>query len=563
MKARATPEPGTFTNVEAERRLLGFFLSPEGRGREAELLALTPDLFSKPEHRDVLDAMRTIAALSEPLDVATVNAVLPASISRALVHELVMEAGPSPTAYVRILETCRDRRLFDSILRTATSKLSDPGADPATVSAELASALVPSPPRNARFRLLDETGVTALPRPQFLVDDVLVAQALTVVYGPPGAAKTFLTLDLVLAIATGQLWHGRAVRPGVVLYVAAEAGLGLRQRLHAWTEHHGCTGQLGSRFQVLIEPVNLLMPAEVDALIAVAKTLPEPPCVVVFDTLARCMVGGDENSARDMGLAVAALDRIRTSLGCSVLVDHHTTKQADTERGSSALRGAADCMLALAKDGDLVTISCAKSKDTEEFVDIVLALKPVADSCVLVPTTAIPRDDATRPSGATLKALSVLVDLFDDDGATYTQWLAAFAGTDDRKKVHNTFLRARKDLVAGKWVDPPGAAAKKKGARYVATAKGIDAVRFIRSTKGSWAHREPDQGLGSFGSTPRRGGPNGPNGPDPQSRASEPDQTEPPSPAEPCTSCGQPGGVGVDSDGHTWCAPCWSDRCRQ
>jgi hypothetical protein len=562
MKAarRPAPEPAPLANVDAERKLLGFFLTPEARGHEAEVLALTPDLFSKLEHCAVLAAMREVAEAGEPLDPVTVDAVLrtlPSPPSRALVLELVEAAGPTPGPYRDILEACSRRRRLDSTLRATLNRLGDAGADAATVEAELAAALVSSPPRGTRFRLLDEASVAALPRPQFLVDDVLVAQALTVVYGPPATAKTFLTLDLTLAIVTGQRWHGRAVRPGTVLYVAAEGGLGLRQRLRAWTEHHGWTGQLGSRFQVLIEPVNLLMPAEVDALIAVAKTLPELPCAVVFDTMARCTVGGDENSARDMGLAVAALDRIRTALSCAVLVDHHTTKQADTERGSSALRGAADCMLALAKDGDLVTISCAKAKDTEEFADIVLALKPVADSCVLVPTTAIPRD-TTRPTGGTLKALSILVDLFDDDGATYTAWLAAFAGTDDRKKVHNTFLRARKDLVAGKWVNPPKADTKKKGARYVATTKGIDAVRFIRSTKGSWAHREPDQGLGSFGCTPRRGAPNGPNGPDPQSRASAPDQAEQPRRAELC-SCGEPATAWSADDG--WCDACWERRC--
>src|SRR3712207_1817312 len=67
------------------------------------------------------------------------------------------------------------------------------------------------------------------------------------------------------------------------------------------------------------------------------------PDLIVVDTLARCMRGGDENNARDMGQAVEGLEFLKRTLGAAVLVIHHTTKGRDTERGSRAVRGTRGC----------------------------------------------------------------------------------------------------------------------------------------------------------------------------------------------------------------------------
>jgi RecA-family ATPase len=56
--------------------------------------------------------------------------------------------------------------------------------------------------------------------------------------------------------------------------------------------------------------------------------------LVVIDTLARCMVGADENSARDMGEAIDALDRLRRAAGSCVLPVHHMGKPNGTTRTS-------------------------------------------------------------------------------------------------------------------------------------------------------------------------------------------------------------------------------------
>jgi RecA-family ATPase len=93
------------------------------------------------------------------------------------------------------------------------------------------------------------------------------------------------------------------------------------------------------------------------------------PSLVIIDTLARCMIGGDENSARDMGLFVEACSRVQKT-GAAVMVIHHTGKNSATgPRGSSALFGAADTIIELSNDDGLIQLRCEKSKDAKPFED--------------------------------------------------------------------------------------------------------------------------------------------------------------------------------------------------
>jgi hypothetical protein len=314
-----------------------------------------------------------------------------------------------------------------------------------------------------RFTVLDAAALEALPRPTFLVEDVLVQQTMAVAYGAAGSGKSFVGLDLALAVATGTVWHGKAVQRGATVYVAAEGGAGLGQRVRAWKTTHKISN-LDAWF--VLEPINLLNEHDVQAFLTTFAEVQVSPVLVVLDTLARCLVGGDENSARDMGIAVAALDRLRITLGSTVCAVHHTGKSGEMERGSTALRGAADTMLAIAKSGDLVTVTCAKQKDDLEFSPIALTLDPVTNdevhSCVLKDASA----RAGALAGNKLIALQTLA-YFARDGASYTRWLGA------TKLEERTFLRVRKELIDDKYVQKEGEGRRQP---YLVTPEGLAAL---------------------------------------------------------------------------------------
>jgi hypothetical protein len=74
-------------------------------------------------------------------------------------------------------------------------------------------------------------------RPQvgggYLVKQLLSSTAMTVIYGEAGTGKTFFALWLALRIASGDEFFGRRVRCGAVLYIAAEAGRSIENRVAA------------------------------------------------------------------------------------------------------------------------------------------------------------------------------------------------------------------------------------------------------------------------------------------------------------------------------------------
>jgi len=144
------------------------------------------------------------------------------------------------------------------------------------------------------------------------------------------------------------------------------------------------------------DAMNLLQSDDVTALLADVEAwiaehgtpsagIPEDPALFVFDTMARCMPGGDENSAQDVGLVIAAADRIRQRTGAAVLLVHHTQKGGELERGSSALRGAADSMFYLRPEDVGLILETTKQKDALAAEPRRLRLMAVAPSCVIEP----------------------------------------------------------------------------------------------------------------------------------------------------------------------------------
>src|ERR1035437_7590822 len=188
----------------------------------------------------------------------------------------------------------------------------------------------------------------ALPPVSWLIDRVLVAVAFVVLYG-----------------ASGSPWHGHTVAGGWVLYISAEGSAGLTKRIDAWCEARDQSEP--ERIRFVTDAPNLLDPEHVQRALATIAAMPETPVLIVVDTMARTMVGGDENSARDVGQFIHALDCLRQAAdGATALVIHHTGKRGDDERGSSSLRGAADQMLALTGDIDgTLQLAFDKLKDFE------------------------------------------------------------------------------------------------------------------------------------------------------------------------------------------------------
>ncbi|MBW3618119.1 MAG: AAA family ATPase [Proteobacteria bacterium] len=207
-----------------------------------------------------------------------------------------------------------------------------------------------------------------------IVDDLIVAGSSVVLYSPPAVGKSFVALDIAACVATGTWWHGRAVKQGPVLYVAAEGTGGLPVRVQAWKAHNRMPWV--EDFDFLPGSINLLDPAQAATLAEL--TVAKGYRLVVIDTMARVTAGGDENAPKDMGLLVAAVAKLQAA-GATVLLVHHPGKDAGKGmRGHSSLRGALDTEIEAKEVGErLVTLVCQKQKDAQEFLPVRLGLKVV------------------------------------------------------------------------------------------------------------------------------------------------------------------------------------------
>lgn len=243
-------------------------------------------------------------------------------------------------------------------------------------------ATVPSikgPKPKRKLRAYTPKELKARPPRKWLVEGFIPEGGEVCFFGPPASGKSFAALDLALCVALGRAWHGKKVQQGGVIYIAAEGGGGQRQRLDAYEKQHGIKLD-DAPFFLVDDSINLMEADDVQAVVDLAQSIAPAPLLVVVDTLAHSMSGGDENSTKDMTQAMAGVKRIASATGASVMLIHHTGKAADKgARGSSALLGAMDTMLEISRAGESAqrTITLKKSRDSEDGLKVAFSLMPV------------------------------------------------------------------------------------------------------------------------------------------------------------------------------------------
>lgn len=158
---------------------------------------------------------------------------------------------------------------------------------------------------------------------------------------------------------------------------------------------------------------------------ALAKQYAAYPALIIIDTLARAMAGGDENSGQDMGALIRNVDLIREETDAHVMLIHHSGKDASRgARGHSSLRAAADTEIELTRSGDVVTAEAKKQRDLSDLGCFAYKLRSVSlghdddgdevTSAVVEPTEAPLRKP--KVTGQALTALQALGDALADHG---------------------------------------------------------------------------------------------------------------------------------------------------
>lgn len=311
-------------------------------------------------------------------------------------------------------KTIRDGIAYGKSKPLSVPPLHEPRAEPPVlIGGELLTqspAAVPVPSRFVFYRL---SGLRALPPVEWLVPGEIPVGLTTIVCGPSGAGKSFLMVDYAIRIA--QANPDRAV-----VYIAPEGGNGYHMRTEAWLKYFG--GDEPDNLIFLLQSVPMLNPQSVSEFITAIR--PFNPVLVILDTLARCLIGGDENSAKDIGMFFYHTDMIRQDTGAGIAIVHHTGKSGGY-RGSSTLYGSVESWIDVSNDDGLITVACGKSKDAKPFPPRYLRMVEAAESVVLLPADQVTQRSTDLTEGQRKVLETLALDIFRGAGARRSELVGA------------------------------------------------------------------------------------------------------------------------------------------
>jgi hypothetical protein len=224
------------------------------------------------------------------------------------------------------------------------------------------------------FHFEDEAEQDAAAEPSWMIPEIFPDMATVLLVGATGSFKSFIAQHMAFSIAAGtKEGPFAAVRSGPVFYGAHEGRRELKKiRRAAWKAANSI--DRGIPFYVARAPLVAfedqceMFKAEIRA-----RLSEHPPsekiALIILDTVAKCMVGLNENDAADIGKFVRFCDELRDEFECSVLAIHHLGKDAERgSRGSSALQAGMDTILQMVRTPGtkLVTLKVMQHKDADE-----------------------------------------------------------------------------------------------------------------------------------------------------------------------------------------------------
>jgi hypothetical protein len=188
------------------------------------------------------------------------------------------------------------------------------------------------------------------PPPAYLVPRMFYRDGLSVVFGAPGAAKSFLVMDIALCVASGKPWRGHRLERGKVHYIMAEGQATNTLRATAWVKYYEVAPEVvDENLTIIPTPVILTEPGVRDYLPLVERDKPD---MIVLDTK-NLMFAGKESQGDDYGAMLRVLHNIRQLAGGAavILIDHSGLADDTRTRGSNAQKGGVETEIRVTDEG--------------------------------------------------------------------------------------------------------------------------------------------------------------------------------------------------------------------
>jgi hypothetical protein len=240
------------------------------------------------------------------------------------------------------------------------------------------------------------------PERRWLVEGLWGAQAVGLIGGEPKCGKSFLALDLAVAVATGApaLRRFPVTQTGpVLLYAAEDPPPVVRQRLLGIARAANVTFETLDLH--LITELALRLDLEADRVRLRDTVCALRPRLLVLDPFVR-LHRIDENAASEVAPLLAFLRSLQRRTGVAVVLVHHARKGAAHLRGGQALRGSSelhawgDSNLYLRRQGERLRLS-TEHRAAASCDDLTLSLRSQGEALALHVVEPTPLSKSLQP----------------------------------------------------------------------------------------------------------------------------------------------------------------------
>ncbi|GLS34508.1 hypothetical protein GCM10010869_00960 [Mesorhizobium tianshanense] len=317
----------------------------------------------------------------------------------------------------------------------------------------------------SRFRMTWFDDIAGRITKETIIKGVFGVREFTMVSGMPGSGKSVIMTDAACHVAAGREWHGRKVKQGLVIYVAAERQALTERRMMAFRKEHGVKDVPLLVLGGMIDLTTGLADADALATVinAAAKACDESCVWIIIDTLTRTFGPGDQHQSKDMAKFVRSCDRLSEKTGAHVTVIHHTGWSGDRGKGAIDLDGAVDASFMVKKSASGYTLECDGANDGDEGTICHFTMKSIEVGIdedgeptfapVVIPSDGVSAGEhlVTTLKGHNAKALQILTEACRGTGSPIDEedWREAFYAAspgDKPETLKVRFQRVRKAL---------------------------------------------------------------------------------------------------------------------
>lgn len=224
------------------------------------------------------------------------------------------------------------------------------------------------PRSDQKFKIVHWTELLNRPPVEYLVEGIFRERGVAFIGGQTTHMKTALVTSIACSIATGTNVGDKKTKEKTVLMLLNEGQTEFGQRIKAWADK---TGNEEPDVYIIEKPPSLMDEASVKACIKDIEDSDINPGVIVLDTYSKATIGSDNNSEKDVNIALSNAYSIADHFKALVILIDHVGKNVKKGiRGSSAKPANVDMVGLVTRTKDRVVLYIEKQKDGRDDFSI-------------------------------------------------------------------------------------------------------------------------------------------------------------------------------------------------